>query len=292
MADGAERLRCYDGVARNAGLVIAQPVQAPAVAAALWDIKKSISQIDDSQRVVVAQKADRALSTWGYGDPPTFAVRCQEGVVSLMLSAGQSFSKETSVTWRLDQERAFEQTWHSADAQQGIVLDGDLRDVAQLIVQLASHKQLVMRVVAPGSSPIIVAFHLDGLTDKVKDVWRACGVNPQVLAPIGATWKTKDPNDVAKYHVPTDAHGAILTDVQPDMPAQKAGLRVGDLIVAVDGQALQSAEDMSLAIQKAGAALPTLVFQVYRGAIAHESIAVDCCWQRTVPLRNLEWQMR
>jgi serine protease Do len=48
------------------------------------------------------------------------------------------------------------------------------------------------------------------------------------------------------------AHGgALISDVQPDSPASKAGLRSGDVITAVDGQPVTTASRLSLAVGEA-----------------------------------------
>ena len=45
--------------------------------------------------------------------------------------------------------------------------------------------------------------------------------------------------------------GAIITDVQPDTPGSKAGLKSGDVITAVDGQPIDSASRVSLDVGEA-----------------------------------------
>jgi serine protease Do len=42
--------------------------------------------------------------------------------------------------------------------------------------------------------------------------------------------------------------GALVTDVQPDGPGAKAGLRSGDVVTAIDGQPVESASRLSLAV--------------------------------------------
>ena len=44
-------------------------------------------------------------------------------------------------------------------------------------------------------------------------------------------------------------NGAIIQEVTPDSPASRAGLRAGDLVTTVDGQAIQSYSEMVAAIR-------------------------------------------
>jgi serine protease Do len=50
------------------------------------------------------------------------------------------------------------------------------------------------------------------------------------------------PQLAARHGLKTD-HGALVVGVQPDSPAAEAGIRAGDIILEVDRQAVESAED-------------------------------------------------
>lgn len=55
--------------------------------------------------------------------------------------------------------------------------------------------------------------------------------------------------------------GALVADVQPDTPAAKAGIKVGDAILAVDGERLKDARDLSrrVAARQPGAKVKLLI---------------------------------
>jgi serine protease Do len=52
------------------------------------------------------------------------------------------------------------------------------------------------------------------------------------------------------YFAVEDGEGALITEVEKDMPAFKAGLKAGDVIVEVDGKKIEDTEDLMDAISK------------------------------------------
>ena len=48
----------------------------------------------------------------------------------------------------------------------------------------------------------------------------------------------------------TDGKGVLVTSVEPDSPAAKAGLKAGDVITAVDGEKIEGAGDLARGINK------------------------------------------
>lgn len=49
---------------------------------------------------------------------------------------------------------------------------------------------------------------------------------------------------IAKYFGLSSTKGVIVTSVKPDSPAEKSGIRVGDIILAINGQEIQNTEDI------------------------------------------------
>jgi serine protease Do len=49
--------------------------------------------------------------------------------------------------------------------------------------------------------------------------------------------------------------GARITEVASDSPAQAAGLRVGDIIVGIDGQPVKNSAEAAAIVKQAGAML-------------------------------------
>jgi serine protease Do len=60
---------------------------------------------------------------------------------------------------------------------------------------------------------------------------------------LGVVLSTVDQWLVARYELAMDK-GAFVTEVAPDSPADKAGLKAGDIIVSIDGKEISTAQDL------------------------------------------------
>jgi C-terminal processing protease CtpA/Prc len=87
--------------------------------------------------------------------------------------------------------------------------------------------------------------HFFGFSRPVLGV-QLTGVTPELREHLGAS---------------PDA-GVLVSKVMGGMPAEEAGIRVGDLIVAVDGREIESASDLSRALRRAGG--ETLTIDIVR----------------------------
>lgn len=72
------------------------------------------------------------------------------------------------------------------------------------------------------------------------------GVQMTTLTPELAKQNNDDPNAV--FLVP-EVNGVIVVKVLPNTPAAKAGIRRGDVITAIDGQPIQSAEQLQRVVE-------------------------------------------
>lgn len=61
----------------------------------------------------------------------------------------------------------------------------------------------------------------------------------------------------------TQEHGLLLVRVEPDSPAAKAGLLIGDILVALDGQPVQDAEDLQALLrgERVGKSVPASIIR-------------------------------
>jgi putative serine protease PepD len=60
---------------------------------------------------------------------------------------------------------------------------------------------------------------------------------------IGVTGQTVDPAVASQFKLPVN-NGGYITDVTPGGPAEKAGIKSGDIIVAVNGKPIATMEDL------------------------------------------------
>jgi serine protease Do len=72
--------------------------------------------------------------------------------------------------------------------------------------------------------------------------------------------------DAAEEEWPKDQHGALVEDVKPGSWAELGSLYVGDLILEVDGQAIDNVDGLRAALERINSHKPKLVvFKVLRG---------------------------
>jgi serine protease Do len=79
-------------------------------------------------------------------------------------------------------------------------------------------------------------------------------------------------DDMARTYKMKDTKGALISDVTADSPAEKAGLKADDVVVAVDGRAIEDNGDLSRYIASKAPAT-TVNLRVLRGG-AEQTIAV------------------
>jgi S1-C subfamily serine protease len=89
---------------------------------------------------------------------------------------------------------------------------------------------------------------------------------------LGVVLMELTPELKAQHSVAVDK-GALITDVMPGSPAAKAELKAGDVVVAMDGTAIETAQALRDAIKTAGAG-KKVAFKVARGS-KQMDVAVD-----------------
>jgi serine protease Do len=78
---------------------------------------------------------------------------------------------------------------------------------------------------------------MEGILKNGKVTHGFMGIIPQELTP-----------EMAKEFNMTDGHGVLIAQVSPDSPASKAGLKVGDVISAINGNAVEDVNNFRLTI--------------------------------------------
>jgi len=67
---------------------------------------------------------------------------------------------------------------------------------------------------------------------------------------LGVLGDTVTPEIAEQVHLPKDANGLIVTDAEADSPADKAGLKRGDVIIAVNGKPIHDQDELRLTISQ------------------------------------------
>ncbi|RMF24682.1 MAG: PDZ domain-containing protein, partial [Cyanobacteria bacterium J083] len=110
--------------------------------------------------------------------------------------------------------------------------------------------------------PINKAKELQPLLAKGKKVPHPyIGIQMITLTPELAAQNNRDPNSL--FLLP-EIEGVLVVKVVPNSPAEKAGIRRGDVIVEINGQKITDAGQLQLAVEKAGVNR-TLKMKIRRG---------------------------
>ncbi len=82
---------------------------------------------------------------------------------------------------------------------------------------------------------------------------------------LGLTLAPLTQDDRSQLNLPSDASGAVISNVKPNSPADQAGLQPGDLLVGVGPQTVTSPDDAVAAIQAARkAGVPAVALRIIR----------------------------
>ena len=112
------------------------------------------------------------------------------------------------------------------------------------------------------------AIPMNDVFSMVKDIMTNGYVSNRAY--LGVTPQTMNESWAAQYHYDVTA-GVFITYVEPDSAADKAGLKMGDVITKVDGTDIKTVEDLNLAKKKYSAG-DTATLEIYRpdGAVTVE----------------------
>lgn len=115
------------------------------------------------------------------------------------------------------------------------------------------------------------AIPMNDVFSMVKDIMANGYVSNRAY--LGITPQTMTENWAAQYHYDVTS-GVFITYVEPDSAADKAGLKMGDVITKVDGTDVKSVEDLNLAKKKYSAG-DAATLEVYR---PDGTVTVEITW--------------
>jgi serine protease Do len=135
-----------------------------------------------------------------------------------------------------DLRNAIAEVHPNADAKLSVFRDGKTQDVTLKV----------------GEQPANMAAALRGEPGNADSQSEEASNNPAASdQPFGMTLESLTPDLASQAGITGVKKGAVVTDVKPNSPAAKKGIRPGDVITKVGGQPITSAEDASKALAKA-----------------------------------------
>src|SRR5262249_33594362 len=124
------------------------------------------------------------------------------------------------------------------------VADGDA--LTHLVSSKAPGAAMEVGVIRDGSQKPF-AVHLDTFPEQGQ---KGDNIETPKSAKLGVQVQPLTPDLAQQLGVPDGTHGLAVMGVQPGSPAERAGVREGDLIVSVDGQSVNSVADLRSALAK------------------------------------------
>ena len=123
----------------------------------------------------------------------------------------------------------------------------DIRALSNSVKKTTPGADVSLRVLRAGES-VTLQGTVDILAygEKVKE---AIPAEAEQQGTIGAAVATLTPEVRKQYRIAKGVKGVVITDVLPDSPAARAGLKVGDIIVSINNSPIQSSKDASEAIE-------------------------------------------
>ena len=107
---------------------------------------------------------------------------------------------------------------------------------------------------------------------------------------LGADAQDMAPDVAEQLGLPPSTKGLVVADITADSPADKAGLRIADVILSIDGKPLSAREDLRLAIAERPPGTKVSLKIVRDGkpltltvALGSAPEAQTSCWRASAP---------
>jgi serine protease Do len=121
-------------------------------------------------------------------------------------------------------------------------------------------------VVMRGGKRVTLGAHLDEMEQEKPELAEAPEAPSSALTDWGFEAETLDPARVEALGLPVDTVGALVTRVEPDSPAGRAGMRQGDVVLEAEKAEIETLAELEAALDSSAA---KLVIRVQRRRAAH-----------------------
>lgn len=93
---------------------------------------------------------------------------------------------------------------------------------------------------------------------------------------LGVQIELLDQTNRGQYNMPSDVTGVVIVLVAPDSLAERSGLRTGDVVTAIDGEAVRTVRDLQQAVQRSrsGTTLRLTVKRFVDGNVEDREVSV------------------
>ncbi len=131
----------------------------------------------------------------------------------------------------------------------------------------------------PGAQGIAFAIPIEVVQDVVTQLLQHQEVRQPLL---GISYEMLPEEERRKLEIPAE-RALVVRSVMPNMPAQKAGLREGDVIVAINGEPIRDLQQLRFVVRRAAREGKPVRLTIFRQRKEHD-LLVTPAW---VPIRQL-----
>jgi type VI secretion system protein VasI len=168
-----DRLTCFDGLAKQAGLAGPQSLPVPTEGTGKWQVQRDKNPVDDSERVVLVLVADSGKNRRGM--PIAFIARCQSSKTEVYIAWEDYLGMDGArVTTRVGDSPAKTETWSISTDRRGSFAPSAVK----LLKDMATADKFLAQVVPYGESPITAIFDTAGLRTALAPLTKVCGWQP------------------------------------------------------------------------------------------------------------------
>lgn len=141
-----------------------------------WQVRNSVSPVDDSKTVVLMLDADTEIRGWLSAHKPSLIIRCKQGKTSAYINTGMQPTREhgsdyITGTFRFDKNKATTLKMSKSTDSKALFFDNEIG----VIKRIAKHQKMLFQFTPFNSSPTMTTFQIAGLAKALKPLRKVCG---------------------------------------------------------------------------------------------------------------------